>query len=191
VVAPALANEWVYTIPACISLAQSIIESSAKVKGVWTWGGSSLFRLYNNPFGIKASHFREEAYQEHPARTEEVVDGGLQDQEAEFERYTTLADAFRAHALLLSKLARYAPAMAVASDWRKFAVSIMNCGYSTDRPELCRQPGCLHYAGKLVNLVNKYRLNDMHALAYYAMGRDPGQEEQPRSQDSKVEESRS
>jgi flagellum-specific peptidoglycan hydrolase FlgJ len=178
VVAPALASEREYGVPACITLAQSILESAGRLKGAWMWGGSPLFRLYNNPFGIKATHHIAEPYQEHAVKTQEVVEGKLEDQEAEFEHYRTLEDAFRAHALLLSKLPGYAPAMAVAPDWRKFAVAIMECGYSTDRPELCKQPGCLHYAGKLINLVMTYRLNDLHALAYYAMGQDPGQEPQ-------------
>jgi hypothetical protein len=51
----------------------------------------------------------------------------------------------------------------------------MNCGYSTDRPELCQQPRCPHYAGKLIKLVNDYRLNDARALAWYATGRDPAE----------------
>lgn len=192
VVAPALASEREYGVPACITLAQSIIESAARVKGAWTWGGSSLFRLYNNPFGIKAAHhIGSEPYQEHAAKTQELVGGKLEDQEAEFERYPTLIDAFHAHAMLLSRLSRYQPAMAVASDWQKFAAEIMKCGYSTDRPGLCREVGCVHYAAKLVKLVDDYHLNDLYALACYAVGQDPGQEKSVSGQlsrEPKVEE---
>jgi hypothetical protein len=52
-VAPgALESEREYQVPACITLAQSILESATTAG----WGSSSLFRIANNPFGIKFSH---------------------------------------------------------------------------------------------------------------------------------------
>ncbi len=50
---PALQSEREYEIPACITLAQAILESATPRFG---WGSSRLFRLANNPFGIKYSH---------------------------------------------------------------------------------------------------------------------------------------
>ena len=41
-----------YQVPACVTLAQAILESATSVG----WGSSSLFRIANNPFGIKFSH---------------------------------------------------------------------------------------------------------------------------------------
>ena len=52
-VAPgALESERVNEVPACVTLAQAILESATSVG----WGSSSLFRIANNPFGIKFSH---------------------------------------------------------------------------------------------------------------------------------------
>ena len=42
-----------YEIPACVTLAQAILESATAAG----WGSSVLFRLANNPFGIKYEHF--------------------------------------------------------------------------------------------------------------------------------------
>lgn len=46
-----------YEIPACVTIAQAILESATPQFG---WGSSSLFRLANNPFGIKYCHFGPE-----------------------------------------------------------------------------------------------------------------------------------
>jgi flagellum-specific peptidoglycan hydrolase FlgJ len=52
-VAPgALESERVYEVPACVTLAQAILESATPAG----WGSSSLFRIANNPFGIKFVH---------------------------------------------------------------------------------------------------------------------------------------
>ena len=53
-VAPAAINsERVYGIPACVTVAQAILESATVQFG---WGTSVLFRVANNPFGIKYCH---------------------------------------------------------------------------------------------------------------------------------------
>jgi flagellum-specific peptidoglycan hydrolase FlgJ len=53
-VAPAaLESERVYQIPAAVTLAQAILESATSAG----WGSSSLFRIANNPFGIKYEHY--------------------------------------------------------------------------------------------------------------------------------------
>jgi flagellum-specific peptidoglycan hydrolase FlgJ len=49
----ALASQRQYEIPACVTLAQAILESATPKFG---WGSSVLFRVANNPFGIKYSH---------------------------------------------------------------------------------------------------------------------------------------
>ena len=52
-VAPgALEGERVYQVPACVTLAQAILESATSAG----WGSSLLFRIANNPFGIKFSN---------------------------------------------------------------------------------------------------------------------------------------
>ena len=70
---PALESERDFEIPACITLAQAILESSTPLYG---WGSSRLFRLANNPFGIKVSHASSlEPYGEFDARTVEYRPG--------------------------------------------------------------------------------------------------------------------
>lgn len=48
----ALASERDFEIPASVTLAQAVLESATPAG----WGSSTLFRLANNPFGIKYSH---------------------------------------------------------------------------------------------------------------------------------------
>jgi flagellum-specific peptidoglycan hydrolase FlgJ len=50
----ALESQRAYEIPACVTIAQAILESATPKFG---WGSSTLFRLANNPFGIKYCHF--------------------------------------------------------------------------------------------------------------------------------------
>jgi flagellum-specific peptidoglycan hydrolase FlgJ len=50
---PALESQRQQEIPACVTIAQAILESATAAG----WGSSSLFRLANNPFGIKYEHF--------------------------------------------------------------------------------------------------------------------------------------
>jgi len=49
----ALAGQLEYGIPACVTIAQAVFESATAAG----WGSSVLFRLANNPFGIKYCHF--------------------------------------------------------------------------------------------------------------------------------------
>jgi len=50
----AVAGQHEYGIPACVTIAQAILESATAAG----WGSSVLFRLANNPFGIKYCHFK-------------------------------------------------------------------------------------------------------------------------------------
>lgn len=53
VTSPALKSQSECEIPACVTIAQAILESATAAG----WGSSVLFRLANNPFGIKYEHF--------------------------------------------------------------------------------------------------------------------------------------
>jgi flagellum-specific peptidoglycan hydrolase FlgJ len=203
-VAPAaVASQREYEVPACVTMAQAILESSTPKFG---WGSSPLFRLANNPFGIKYCHFgpggpgvgafghRTVSPSEAPkadkpvslsaaqptpsdyghfdVATWEVENGQKKVLSAEFQRFPNLAEAFRAHALLL-RGPRYRPAFEVRGDWTKFAERLgpkasqndsEHCGYSTN-------PG---YSAELIKLVGLYRLNDPRALEWFATGQDPG-----------------
>jgi len=54
VTSAALQSQREYEVPACVTIAQAILESATPKFG---WGSSELFRIANNPFGIKYSHF--------------------------------------------------------------------------------------------------------------------------------------
>ncbi len=243
---PALASESEYGIPACVTIAQAVLESATAAG----WGSSPLFRLANNPFGIKYAHLglgdwaprtgegkshqpatgsatrqslqpmaangrpalpgpnpnssgtsapsgppaaasqaskvtavtsgfqhpvpAAEDYGAFEAATWEIEDGRKVVISAEFQRFPSLEEAFRAHAWLLCS-PRYQPAFAVRHDWKQFAErlgpkssshDLEHCGYSTNP----------NYSAALVKLVNLYRLDDPRAQQWYATGHDPGPE---------------
>jgi flagellum-specific peptidoglycan hydrolase FlgJ len=169
VAAPALESQRVFGIPACVIIAQSILESSARDKyGNWHWGGSSLFRNANNPFGIKNRDLPND-YGEYIVPTNEYGRGDTKPhvEVAAFEKFRSLHDAFSCHAALIANSKTYKPAMAAASDWRKFAEALgpkktssdaAHCGYATDP----------NYGAKLAGLVQRYRLDDAAVLMAYA-----------------------
>ena len=158
-----------YNIPIPVDLAQVVIEGTGKVNGQWQWGGSSLYRLANNPFGMR--WFRGlTQYPAYNVDTTEMINGVPVVQTGQpFIHFPDISTAIVEHAKLFhTKL--YAPALAVANDWQAFATAIMNCGYSTDRPPYCKVPGCLHYAGKLIQIVRLYRFDEPLVLEYYETG---------------------
>lgn len=186
-VAPgALESERVYEVPACVTLAQAILESATSAG----WGSSSLFRIANNPFGIKFSHRAIEPSHDRPvlgstglpipdpygafdAQTWEIENGEKKVTIAQFQRFPNLNDAFKAHAQLLCS-PHYLAAFAVRHDWQQFAERLgpqtspldsEHCGYSTNPS----------YSAELIKLVELYRLNDPRAVEWYATGHDPGQ----------------
>jgi flagellum-specific peptidoglycan hydrolase FlgJ len=216
---PALSSQRIYEIPACITIAQAILESTTAAG----WGSSSLFRLANNPFGIKYSHFLlpaemavesqkskvesdrprasgpetrdsrlgtgdsgnetlipnpeprvpiPEPYTAFDAPTWEIENGQKKLIIASFARFTSLDEAFRAHALLL-RAPRYRPAFDLRDDWKQFAERLgpkaspldsEHCGYSTNPS----------YSAELIKLISIYRLYDPRAVQWFATGRDPG-----------------
>jgi flagellum-specific peptidoglycan hydrolase FlgJ len=108
----AQAAEAKYGVPASVTLAQWIYESS--------WGASKLAVDAHNYFGIKASHLSApDAYVEFP--TEEYVSGKKVLVQALFERYYDAADSFADHAKLLATAARYRMAMIAHNDPNTFA----------------------------------------------------------------------
>ena len=183
-VAPgALQGQHTHQIPSCVTIAQSILESATSAG----WGSSSLFRLANNPFGIKYEHFASSAhgqttpgeltpqdYGQFDAETWEIVNGQKREVIAQFQRFPNLTTAFEAHAQLLCSK-RYQPAFAVRHDWKQFAERLgpktsprdtEHCGYSTN-PE---------YGAALIQLVQLYHLDDPCMLDWLAMGNALGPE---------------
>jgi flagellum-specific peptidoglycan hydrolase FlgJ len=138
---PAICTMRITGVPASVTMAQAIIESSNN-NG---WGKSRLALEANNYFGIKDTDFCE-GYVE--LSTTEYVHGIPDHVMARFEKYPTIEKSFEHHGLLISKSKRYAPAMAVASDPDKFAHALQTCGYSTNP----------NYGDLLMQLVRRYDL---------------------------------
>lgn len=139
VVPAAQASQRKYGVPASISLAQWIFESS--------WGTSKLALTTHNYFGIKAEHLGNPAtYVEFV--THEYVNGKLALKPAKFEKYFDAADSFDDHGHLLASALRYRPAMAVAALPNIFAFWLQKAGYST-APD---------YSLKLIGAMRDYSL---------------------------------
>jgi flagellum-specific peptidoglycan hydrolase FlgJ len=143
IVVPAQSAQKKWNVPASISIAQAILESSNKSG----WGQSSLALEANNYFGIKALHVDQpNTYVAH--LTHEYLNNHLDLVEAKFQRYASIADSFEAHARLLATARRYRPAMADCQNPGAFALQLEACGYSTS-PE---------YAEMLQRLIRIYDL---------------------------------
>jgi flagellum-specific peptidoglycan hydrolase FlgJ len=143
----------------CVTIAQAILESG--------WGRSSLYKLANNPFGIKFSqHAQMEGYKEYIVPTHEGT-VGIDDhiETADFVSYPDLNSAFKDHADLLSGPI-YTIAYAQRNDWLKFLIALgpkmskhdnLHCGYSTN----------IRYALLLKQLIDQFQLADNLQLDKY------------------------
>lgn len=117
-----------YGVPAAVTLAQWIFESSSPTKG---WGQSQLSLIAKNYFGIKCRQTAVPAsYIEFP--TPEYENGERQIVEALFEKYPDEASSFEAHARLLAMSGRYHFAMLHTASSDDFAACLQTAGYSTN-----------------------------------------------------------
>lgn len=105
-------------IPASIQLAQWALESGW---GIHMPPGS------NNPFGIKSVEGQQSVF----VPTHEFIDGKMQVIEAAFRAFTSLDDAFTAHAQLLADAPQYEPARACLPDVSAFCNALTGV-YATD-----------------------------------------------------------
>jgi flagellum-specific peptidoglycan hydrolase FlgJ len=127
VVPAAQAAQRKYGVPASVTIAQAIIESSNALG----WGRSHLATEANNFFGIKATDTKNpEHYIEFP--THEYLNNHLELIEAKFARYEDLAESFEAHARLLAIAKRYGYCMNAVNDPELFCMRLQQCGYSTN-----------------------------------------------------------
>ena len=126
----AVNQEITHRIPACITLAQGLLESGA--------GKSELAREANNHFGIKChKDWKGESYT-HDDETQSEC----------FRKYADAADSFEDHALFLMRT-RYAPLFELdIRDYKAWARGLKECGYATDAA----------YAPKLIKLIEDYNL---------------------------------
>ncbi len=117
VIPPSLEAERTLEFPACVTIAQAIVESSTAAG----WGTSRLYTVANNPFGIKYSTPHPGAtvalgWGPMPMPTWEVVNGERIQVMADFQRFPTLVEAFKAHAMLI-RLPRYKAAWEARNCW--------------------------------------------------------------------------
>ena len=192
VVPQALEQEALFEIPAAVTIAQAILESATAAG----WGTSDLFKLANNPFGIKYSHMAwleaervgpnsvrpaqpgvavppptPEQYGAYDAVTWEIVNGQKNVIHAEFQRYPRLEEGFTGHSLLL-RAPHYAPAYALRKDWKEFAERLGPKTSPSDS-EHCGYSTNPSYSAELIKIVNLYRLDDKRAQQWYCTGKDP------------------
>jgi flagellum-specific peptidoglycan hydrolase FlgJ len=198
----ALQSERDFEIPACVTIAQAVLESATPLYG---WGSSRLFRMANNPFGIKASHARGlEQYGHFEAQTMEFratarpgerspapgngngsANGGAghaargsaagvqpQLEAAQFQCFPSLAEAFAAHARLLMT-PRYGPAYTVRHDWKQFAERL-GPKQSANDTDHCEYSTNPGYSVQLIKIVETCHLYDHRAQEWLETGKDPG-----------------
>lgn len=119
-----------YRIPASITLAQGLFESSA--------GRSDLSTRGNNHFGIKCHGWTGPSMNKDDDTANEC-----------FRVYETARESFEDHSKFLSKNARYARLFKLGqTDYRGWANGLKACGYATNP----------NYAKKLIDLIELYKL---------------------------------
>ena len=120
-----------YKIPASITLAQGLLESS--------YGKGRLAVEANNHFGIKChkSWRGKKIYHDDDEKNEC------------FRKYSDVSDSYRDHSLFLKNRSRYASLFDLdIKNYRAWAKGLKKAGYATD-PK---------YADKLISLIDRYEL---------------------------------
>jgi len=136
-----------YKIPASITLAQGILESSS--------GNSELTRKSNNHFGIKC----------HKGWKGKRVYHDDDKKDDCFRVYKDPANSFKDHSLFLTGRTRYAKLFKFKKgDYVKWAKGLSEAGYATDR----------RYPAKLIALIEKY---DLHKYDTQVLGKKYKKEE--------------
>jgi len=126
----AIRQQRKYKIPASITLAQAILESSA--------GQSYLAMGGNNHFGIKCHGWKGgKTYRDDDLKGEC------------FRTYKKVEDSFEDHSLFLSQRAHYSSLFKLnVTDYAKWAKGLQQAGYATNRA----------YANNLIKLIEDYEL---------------------------------
>ena len=129
----ALEQEKTHKIPACITLAQGLLESGA--------GQSELATKANNHFGIKChKDWTGETYSHNDETNSEC-----------FRKYKHAKESYEDHSVFLLR-PRYAKLFELKiSDYKGWAHGLRQCGYATDPT----------YATKLIKLIEDYGLNNL------------------------------
>lgn len=126
----AIKHQKKYGIPASITLAQGLLESSA--------GNSRLAQEANNHFGIKCgSGWKGKTIKHKAERGKEC-----------FRKYKNAEESYEDHSRFL-KRDRYKPLFKIkTSDYKGWARTLRKCGYATDKK----------YPDKLISLIERYKL---------------------------------
>lgn len=129
-----------FRIPASITLAQAILESSA--------GTSPLALNANNHFGIKC-HADWEGL------------NYIQDDDTItecFRKYFSVEESYRDHSLFIVSRPRYSDLFKLPIyDYKAWCYGLKECGYATQK----------EYPEKLINVIEKYQLYKMDHLWIY------------------------
>jgi flagellar protein FlgJ len=133
-------------IPASITLAQMIKESSGKYNGM-----SGLAANGNNFFGVKGTGTAGSLHM----LTSEYSNGAYHPVYADFKKYATPMDSLLDHAKLLLNN-RYATYFKNATSVNDFAWGLQKGGYATD-PK---------YAEGLINIIGQYNLSKYDSGKY-------------------------
>lgn len=128
-----------YNIPASITLAQGLLESSA--------GRSDLTRTGNNHFGIKCHGWTGKRTYHDDDEAGEC-----------FRAYDNAKQSYEDHSRFLSTQSRYARLFTLKrTDYRGWALGLKQCGYATN-PQ---------YASKLTQIIELYSLQQFDKASTY------------------------
>ena len=135
-----------YRVPAALTLAQIVLESSGNYPG----GLSQLAYECKNLFGIKGEG--PSGYKEYKT-SEQKKDGTSYTVTTKFRKYNSFAESIEDHAKLLVS-GRYVSYTAKAKTDDEWAKAITNAGYATDTG----------YADKLISIMKIYNLYKFDGL---------------------------
>ncbi len=140
-------------VPACITLAQGILESES--------GNSNLAREANNHFGIKChKEWNGKTYHQDDDAKDEC-----------FRKYKNALESFDDHSDFLRSRSRYASLFELEkTDYKGWAHGLKKAGYATNPI----------YAQKLIDLIERYNLVSINNDALARMeGKSPAMYDQP------------
>jgi len=129
----AIEEQQKFGIPACITLAQGLLESRA--------GKSPLATEANNHFGIKCTDWTGDRFYQDDDQKDEC-----------FRKYSNARESFEDHSSFLVKRSRYASLFSLKpTDYKGWANGLQSAGYATNK----------NYASSLINLIELYDLQKL------------------------------
>jgi len=144
-----------YGIPASVTLAQGILESSN--------GESTLAKKENNHFGIKATQSWLDDGGKYGLYTDDAPN-------EKFCSYDSVADSYEHHSRFLAENQRYAGCFALhADDYKGWAQGLEQAGYATGG----------NYAASLISIIERNGLDRYDRMVMeemQAQGRTPGED---------------